>query len=63
MKNINVGFTDEEFARLASHKAFLMMDWHEYIIACSEYARNLEFEEKHAINTDDLKIKEAKEKT
>ena len=53
MKNVNVAFTDEEFARLASHKAFLMMDWHDYIIACGEHARTPEFAAKHAIEQED----------
>jgi len=59
MKNINVAFTDEEFARLASHKAFLMMDWHDFIINCTEFVRNNEkFIEKHARKVDEEKEKQ-----
>jgi len=56
MKNINVEFTDEEHARLASHKAFLMMDWHDFIINCAEFVRgNEKFQEKHARKVGDQK--------
>ena len=43
MKTINVTFTDEEHKRLESHKNFLMLGWHDYIIACGDYARALNF--------------------
>ena len=57
MKNINVEFTDEEHARLASHKAFLMMDWHDYIINCTEFVRGNEvFMAKHAKNPEDAPL-------
>ena len=64
MKRINVSFTDEEHARLASHKAFLMMDWHSYIINCTEFVRNNEkFMAKHAKDPSDLKVGESKEES
>ena len=48
MKTINVQFTEEEHKRLDSHKDFLMMNWHDYIINCTEFSRNEEFNKKHA---------------
>ena len=64
MKTINVTFTDEQFARLVSHKAFLMMNWNDYIINCTEFVRgNEKFMEKHAKDPSDLKVGESKEET
>jgi len=56
MKTINVTFTDEEHERLESHKGFLMMSWHDYIVACGDHARDTNFTPK-VRNVDEEKVK------
>ncbi len=61
MKTINVTFTDEEHERLVAHKAFLMMNWNDYIINCTEFARNEEFNKIHAKDPKDVHLVGSKE--
>lgn len=61
MKTINVTFTDEEHTRLVNHKAFLMMNWNDYIINCTEFVRgNEKFMSKHAKDPSDVHLMDNK---
>lgn len=43
MKTINVTFTDKEHGALEAHKKQLKLNWHDYILACTGYAKAVSF--------------------
>lgn len=40
VKSINETFNDEDHDKMREHKDFLQMNWHDYLLAVTEFARS-----------------------